>query len=510
MRFRTVVFISVALLLSAWGATAGIPQTRAQKTVEELVSRPPLASASVGVFAQRMDGDTLASFNSRVKLVPASNMKLITTGLALTALGEDFRFETALGYDGVIEGNGVLKGDLYIIGGGDPTTGSKARCAEPIEAVFGSWLKMLVSSGITSVSGRVVGDRRYLDSVTPEGMGWTYDDLGTNYGAGPTGLNFFENAQNFYIKPGSSPGQSPDIRPRYPETPWMTFINHAATGRARTRNTIYYINTHLAPRGEFAGSFPVDRNGYTLECSNRFGSYTCAHYFCKYLEANGVSVSGGAADLGMDGYVREAPWETDGGTPAADAKSLHILGHTGSASLRSIARETNCESDNFFAETLLKTLSVKRGYGTDYDSCVLAAEAELSSLGLKPAAGCRIFDGSGLSRKNYVSPSFFVNFLTAMARTPAADAFLSSLPQPGGEGTLEYKFPSADAAFRGRIRMKSGSMNGILCYSGYILPQDGDLSHAVAFSILTNNSTVSSWAVSPQIDKIIEALAAEN
>ena len=139
-----------------------------------------------------------------------------------------------------------------------------------------------------------------------------------------------------------------------------------------------------------------------------------------------------------------------------------------------------------------------------------AAEAALSALGLNPASGCRIFDGSGLSRKNYVSPAFFVNFLAAMARTDVAGAFLASLPQPGGKGTLEYKFPSADAAFRSRIRMKSGSMNGILCYSGYILPQDGDLSRAVVFSILTNNTTASSWAVSPQIDKIIEALAAEN
>lgn len=509
MRLRTAFLISVALLLAARSATAGIPQTLSQKTVDAVVSRPPLASASVGVFAMRMDGDTLACHNQRVKLVPASNMKLITTGLALASLGEDFRFETRLGYDGTIE-DGILKGDLYIIGGGDPTTGSKAQCAEPADALFASWLKLLRAAGIKAVSGRVVGDPRCLGGITPEGLGWTYDDLGTNYGAGPTGLNFFENAQNFSIKPGSSPGQKPDIRVRYPETPWMTFVNHATTGGARTRNTVYYINTHLSPCGEFAGSFPVDRNGYTLECSNRFGAYTCAYYFCRYLTANGVAVEGGASDISPDGHLRATPGIAGDGGPAAEQESLSLIGGTRSAALKSIARETNCESDNFFAETLLKTLSVKRGYGTDYDSCVSAAEAALSSLGLNPASGCRIFDGSGLSRKNYVSPAFFVNFLTAMARTDVAGAFLASLPQPGGKGTLEYKFPSADAAFRSRIRMKSGSMNGILCYSGYILPQDGDLSRAVVFSILTNNTTASSWAVSPQIDKIIEALAAEN
>lgn len=509
MRLRTISAISVALLLSAWGATAGIPQTRAQEVVDAVVSRPPLASSAVGVFAMSMDGDTLALHNARVKFVPASNMKLITTGLALVSLGENFRYETSLGYDGTIV-DGVLKGDLYIIGGGDPTTGSKAQCAEPVDALFASWLKILRTAGISSIDGSVIGDPRYLSAVTPEGMGWTYDDLGTNYGAGPTGLNFFENAQNFSIKPGTAPGQKPDIQPRYPETPWMTFVNHATTGAPRSRNSVYYINTHLSPCGEFAGSFPVDRKGYTLECSNRFGAYTCAHYFCKYLRTNGVSVSEGPADISPSGHVRQTPGMLEEGGRASDAGSITKIGSTGSAALKSIARETNCESDNFFAETLLKTLSVKRGGSADYDSCILAAESALVSLGLNPASGCRIFDGSGLSRKNYVSPSFFVNFLTAMARSSVSGAYLASLPQPGGKGTLEYKFHSRDAAFRSRIRMKSGSMNGILCYSGYILPADGDLSHAVVFSILTNNCTASSWAVSPQIDKIIEALAAEN
>ena len=509
MRLRTISAISVALLLSAWGATAGIPQTRAQEVVDAVVSRPPLASSAVGVFAMSMDGDTLALHNARVKFVPASNMKLITTGLALVSLGENFRYETSLGYDGTIV-DGVLKGDLYIIGGGDPTTGSKAQCAEPVDALFASWLKILRTAGISSIDGSVIGDPRYLSAVTPEGMGWTYDDLGTNYGAGPTGLNFFENAQNFSIKPGTAPGQKPDIQPRYPETPWMTFVNHATTGAPRSRNSVYYINTHLSPCGEFAGSFPVDRKGYTLECSNRFGAYTCAHYFCKYLRTNGVSVSEGPADISPSGHVRQTPGMLEEGGRASDAGSITKIGSTGSAALKSIARETNCESDNFFAETLLKTLSVKRGGSADYDSCILAAESALVSLGLNPASGCRIFDGSGLSRKNYVSPSFFVNFLTAMARSSVSGAYLASLPHPGGKGTLEYKFHSRDAAFRSRIRMKSGSMNGILCYSGYILPADGDLSHAVVFSILTNNCTASSWAVSPQIDKIIEALAAEN
>ncbi len=508
MSLRAINVISVALLLFGWSATAAIPQTTTQQTVEEICARPPLASAVVGVFAVTMDGDTLASYNPRVRLVPASNIKLITTGLALSALGADFRFETRLGYSGSVR-DGVLHGDLYIIGGGDPTTGSKSDCAEPLAATFADWHRLLVKAGIGSIEGRIIADPRYFDTVTPEGMGWTYDDLGTNYGAGPVGLNFFENAQNFLVTPGVE-GSAPDISPRYPDTPWMSYSNHALTGKARTRNTVYYINTHLAPVGEFAGSFPSDRKGYTLECSNRFAPFTCAYYFYNFLQDKGVKVKDGYADVSPSGYVRTAPGVLDAGVRAKEAGELSIIGSTYSPRLSAIVRDTNCESDNFFAETLLKALAVRKGRSTQSGDCIAAAEDALAAMGLNPASGCRLFDGSGLSRKNYVSAAFFVDFLAKMAASSVGEAYIASLPYPGGKGTLEFKFPSADGQMRGRIRMKSGSMNGILCYSGYILSSDGDPARTIVFSLLTNNSVGSSWVITPPVDRIIEALAAEN
>lgn len=263
MRDR-IRFISVALLLlMSRGATAGIPRTEVEASVGKILSSAPLSSSVVGVLAVTMDGDTLVAVNPRQKMVPASNVKLITTGLALNVLGEDFRFETRIGYSGEVR-DGVLHGDLYIIGGGDPTTGARVTCAEPVETLFSGWRKMVADAGIRAVEGYVIGDPRFFDSPTPENLGWTYDDLGTNYGAGPLGLNFFENAQNFLITPGSAPGMAPGIEAKYPETPWMAFSNKASTGSPRSANTVYYINTPLAPYGEFAGSFPSDRRGYTL------------------------------------------------------------------------------------------------------------------------------------------------------------------------------------------------------------------------------------------------------
>ena len=507
MRINTIL-ITVALLLTAWSATAGIPRTEAQKAIAEIRAKEPLRSALVGVLAVRADGDTIVCIDHREKLTPASNMKLLTTGLALHRLGADYRFETALAYTGnIVEGN--LEGDLYIIGGGDPTTGSRSDSTAPLSQTFGQWAKLLEEAGITSIGGSVIGDPRYFSETTPQNLGWTFDDLGCYYGAGPMGLNFFENSQNFYITPGPA-GQAPSFRVQYPDTPWMRYQNHATTGAARSSNSLYYVNTTLAPVGEIAGSFPIDRRGYTLECSNAFGAYTCAYYFHNYLEVNGVEVSGGWADVTPQGEVRTSPEPGAARTPAAAPEELTLLGKCYSAALSDIVSDTNTESDNFYAETLLRAVAKRAGYSTDQDGCQDAAEAGMRALGLRTDGAYQQFDGSGLSRKNYVSPEFFVKFLRKMMTLPVWDAFFASLPVPGGKGTLEDRFQKAEQAFKDRIHMKSGSMNGVRCFSGYILSTDGDPKHTIVFSLLVNNCPSPSYLLVPAMDGIIEAIAAEN
>ncbi len=506
---KAIFLISVALLLSGWSATAGIPRTAAQQAISRIRTQEPLRTSLVGVLAVRMDGDTLASINSREKYVPASNVKLLTTGVALHTLGPDFRYETQIAYSGTVS-DGKLSGDVYILGGGDPTTGSRSDCALPVEQNFAAWMKLLSDAGIQCIEGRVLGDPRAFDGFTSQSLGWTYDDLGANYGSGPQGLNFFENAQNFYVTPGPAVGTAPFVRPRYPDTPWMEYVVHATTGAARSTNSLYYINTGFGPYGEVAGSFPIDRRGYTLECSNQFGAFTCAYYFYTYLQTRGIVVKGGFGDVTPAGEVRTELKFMDIRSRAAKRGDLTVLGGTQSPRLADIVRDTNTDSDNFYAETLLKTVALRTGLGATYEDAQDAAEAGLRSLGLRPDNSCQQFDGSGLSRKNYVSPEFFVRFLRKMTTLPVWDAYFASLPVPGEKGTLETKFPNATQEFKDRIHMKSGSMNGVRCYSGYILSRDGDPSHTIVFSLLINNCTGGSWLVNPAIDGIIEAIAAEN
>ena len=507
MRIRNTL-ITVALLLMAWSATAGIPQTQAQQKIAEICAREPLRSALVGVLAVRADGDTLVAVNHRQKLVPASNVKLLTTGMALQILGADYRFETRLGYTGTVQ-DGTLRGDVYILGGGDPTTGSRSESTEGIGATFGKWAQLLYDAGIRRIEGRVLGDPRFFSDPTPQNLGWSFDDLGTYYGAGPSGLNFFENAQNFYITPGPS-GGAVNYRVQYPETPWMHYVNHSVTGAARSSNTLYYVNSSLAPMGEIAGSFPADRRGYTLECSNAYGAYTCAYYFHNFLRSEGVAVSGGWGDVTLQGEIRTSLEPGAAHTKAPAQDSIRIAGSAWSARLADIVADTNRESDNFYAETLLKMVALRLGRTDRQNDLDDAAEDGLRRLGLRPDGACRQFDGSGLSRKNYVSPDFFVRFLRKMMTLPVWNAYFESLPVPGEKGTLEGRFDKAPQAFRDRIHMKSGSMNGVRCFSGYILSSDGDPKKTVIFSLLTNNCTASSYQAAPILDSMIEAIASED
>ena len=508
MRSARKIAILLALLLcggSAFGLSAPEGGHPSRAKVDAILGREVFKTGQAGVLAVTMEGDTLACSHAAGKMVPASNVKLVTTGLALVELGPEYRFRTTLAYSGNISA-GVLEGDLYIVGGGDPTLGASCECASPIQSVFRDWTRLVREAGIRSIEGRIIGDPR-LFRGTPECLGWTYDDLGTDYGAGPSGLNFYENAQLLEIYPASNPGDAPEIIAKYPYTPWMYYSAAAETAPRGASRDLYVINTDFGPYARVCGRIPAGKMA-SLMTSNRFPAYTCAYYFRVWLQEQGIP-SSGWGDVAPGGYVRTDLLFSDAGSAAADSAELTVIGGTESANLAMIASTTNHESDNFYAEALMHAVALRRRGSSEYADCRLAVEDALASLGLETAGRCRIFDGSGLSRKNYVSPSFLVDFLCAMARTGVSERFIKSLPQPG-EGTLSERLRGKPEDVRSRVYMKSGSMNGIRCFSGYVLSSEGNPSHDIAFSILTGNITAPSSALLPSIDEIIAALAAEN
>jgi len=511
-------------------ATA-VVRTRAQKAVADVCRQEPIRSGVYGVLAVRMNGDTLVSINPGQKMVPASTAKLVTTGIALKALGPDFRFRTGIGYVGTVTADSTLVGDVYIIGGGDPTTGSGNPIAMRSSELFGKWMKFLRDAGIGKVQGRIIGDPRYFRDPDPVNPGWLYEDVGLGYGAAPSGLNFYENILAFKVVPGTGPGAHPIVTQRYPRTPWMSWRNNTIGVDGSSADAMYCVTSSFGPYLEFEGKFPIKGiREYTLECANRYGAYTCASLFCDYLVANGLSVTDGCADVSPSGYIRTDLTfaETDGPYPpqtfsrtdmgyssslaAAPAQSkITLVGSTVSPTLTEIVRETNCKSDNFYAETLARMVSLRKSGSVRYDSCSVAIMNQLGALGVRTVNNCQIYDGSGLSRKNYLSPRFLVSYLRTMAKTNVFNEFFDSLPMPGEEKTtLSTRMETAPDEVKERIHMKSGSMNGVRCFSGYITTPDMDPRRTVVFAVMTNNVTAGSTTVYKMLEEIILAITEEN
>lgn len=465
-----------------------------QKTSEDIISDPSLREAVVSISARKGDGSILVDINAEDMLVPASNMKLITTGVAMHAFGSGHCFTTSIGYDGEIK-DGILEGDIYIIGGGDPTVGSKDSIAVALESTFNSWEECIRNAGIRRINGRIIGDGRYFDGMA-EHPSWMWEDIGTYYGAGATGLMFYENRQSFMVSAGSTTGAPVDIRPSYPETPWMEFRYACETGKAGTGDQLYMYASDLAPVAEIRGTFAVDRAAKRLDCSNKFPEYTCASYFADHLRKRGIPCSGGPSDFRL----------CSGTTPE---DSLTIIGNTKSPSLGRIIFETNHASNNLYAESLLRHLGKSFTDSACYDSSYVAINNILKGMNLD-LKGFEIADGSGLSRQNYISSDFLCRFLEAMMSSPCFEEYVYTLPSPGSHGTLSVNMSKSPAEVKERIKVKSGSMGGVRCYSGYVIPTEGCKDDTIIFSIMVNNCTAPSWKVRQLMDKIMAAFAAAN
>jgi D-alanyl-D-alanine carboxypeptidase/D-alanyl-D-alanine-endopeptidase (penicillin-binding protein 4) len=261
----------------------------------------------------------------------------------------------------------------------------------------------------------------------------------------------------------------------------------------------------LSPVAEIRGTFGIDRAAKRLDCTNKFPEYTCASYFHEYLTEKGLECTKGVADINIPERELRA------------IDSLTVMGSTFSPTLDRIVFETNHASNNLYAETLLRTLGKEKRGNACYDSSYVALNSILDSLAVDASRGARIKDGSGLSRQNYISADFICRFLQAMTKSPAYEPFLASLPVPGGNGTMQYNMSGQPSGIRNRIKVKSGSMNGVRCYSGYILPSiksggqaDGLPADTIVFSILVNNCTSSTAQVRNLMDSMMAALAGCN
>lgn len=454
----------------------------------ELKQDSILNNAIIGVYAVMPNGKVITDLNGNFPMLTASTMKTITTGLGLITLGPDYKYSTKVGYTGQIK-DGILNGDLYLIGGGDPTLGSKDTIAYPIDSIFGVWTQAIKDLNITNVTGSlVVDDSFFVREQIPDA--WSWGNIGTYYGSAASGLAFAENAQEFILLPNKNVGDTVKIIPVYPTVPNLKIINNVLTAPAKTGDRSTYYAQDLSLVSLYNGTIGIDRNSVKSFNSNKFPHLSAGWHFNEYLKNNGIIIDGGLVD---NKDLKEC------------TQSPIIISETLSPSLTEIIKVTNRVSNNFYAETILKTIGKKiTGVGS-YDSSISAVNRLMVQLGLS-TDGFTMSDGSGLSRQNYVSPKFLCDFYAMIEENGIFAYFFESLPFPGGNGTLKNVLKNEDVNVKSKVHAKSGSLSGVRCYAGYVENDEG----LIKFAILVNNYSVPTSKIQPKIEKFLLKLANYN
>lgn len=500
-RLLSALLISGAFTLTLQAHSAG----KAQRAVKEAAKSEPFKSSVLGVLAVNMAGDTLVALNSGTRMNPASTLKLVSTGLALCSLGPDYRFETSLAYDGTVCDR-VLTGNLYIVGGGDPTLASGDSIALPTPRLFDSWKKLLEEAGIFRIEGKIIGDGRYFDGEY-EHPNWQNQDLGTYYATGCNGLCFYRNKQDIDVGPGDAEGSPVSIGEIYPNTPWIHYFGSWTTGPAGSGDKLFLYTSTLSREANMRGTFAIDRQPKAEECSNKFPALTCAYLFSAYLNAEGIPVTGDPADLAPSGLIRPISLIPQTSCLMSGPEFTKI-GSTLSPTLKDIAKIILWRSDNLYSEAIFRANGKRISGSAAYAECSKVAIEQLKALGIC-TDGIRIDDGSGLSRENFVTPAFMCSFLRSMWNSPAKEAFLSSIGRPG-EGHYKARLKKEKKQLKERILYKSGSMGGVQCFSGYVLPGDGNPQKTITFAVMLGNCIAPHREYIGAIDRIVAAIAAEN
>ena len=434
--------------------------------VEEILADPDLPRAVWGIYVRDLTRErTVIDRNADLTMLPASVHKLLTTATALDRLGADYRYTTRLYHFGEASG-GTLRGDLVIRGAGDPTFGSAGVDGDPLAR----WAEALYDAGVRRVEGRIIGDDdRFADGAYAEG--WDVSHIATEtYAPASGGLAWNDNLLAVRFQGGEPTVDPPGL---------VEFVTNVATqrsgsGRLRVQRVVGTNQIQLL------GSVPSGYRG-TVRLPVENPTLYAAAAFADRLAEAGIAVDAALADV--DELPR--PPSYDGAEP---------LRAYVSPPLRQIVRTINRESDNLYAEHLFRTLSPSGST----EASARVVEAFLAGAGAQ-TDGLNIVNGSGLSRKDLITPEAIGKLLEEMHQHPASGAFRQSLAQGGGAGsTLRNRLGGVP------VRAKTGSLQAVRALAGYV---EGPRGETFAFVVLANHYTARGARITQAIDRIVRALA---
>lgn len=476
---------TAGLSIAQFAPVSPKPQAKAEQLADDLdriFADPVLARALTGIRVESLERHQLLYARSSEKLViPASNMKIVTLAVAAERLGWDFTYETRLEAAGRVEG-GTLKGDLVVIGTGDPTIASVDFGPAPL---FAEWAAALHDAGIKRVEGRVIGDDRAFDDQSL-GPGWAWDYLADGYAAPTSALNYNENVAVLRAWPGAKPGDQVRIE-LTPPGHRLDIVNELQTqeGSGTSVDLARLPGSgRLSVRGRVPAGGQVVVRTAAVDNPTRF----FVEGLRLALAEKGIAITGEACDIG----------DVAGG-PAPGPR--RVIARRTSWPLSAMAGYFMKVSQNFYAETLMKTI----GRAAEGDAGVgsipagrRAVRETLTTWGV-PADSYVAWDGSGLSRYDYVSADAIVAILRHVWEDPKLRGpFVAALPVAARDGTLSSRMKGT--VLDTNVEAKTGTISNVRSLSGYLETRAGE---KLVFSMIVNHFTASSADVDAVVEKAL-------
>ena len=460
-------------------------QPSLSSALQKIISQNSADNAFWSLTVRDVSGDILEGYNSNKLIRPASNLKLLTSATVLNELGADYTYKTYMYGAGHQEGD-IWYGDIIFRGTGDPSMSGRFFDDDRFY-VLEEFFSALQDRGIKKISGNIIGNDSFFDDK-PYPDGWSWDDLSFYYAVPINALSFNNNTVDLTVYARGDVGDTPDIEWFPFDTDYVNFVNEQNITPKNAEYDEYYqrllgTNTIIL-RSNLPKGY-VEKEALSIQNPPLFFIDT----FRKYLEMGGIEVDG---HLLIDSEVHN--WNA----PRYKPLKIHE-----SPPLKELLKQLNKESDNFYAEMLLKTAAAERYNTQGSTELGIALMKEFArSRGLH-TADMALSDGSGMSAKSLLSTRDLSQLLAAMQQHRDFDTFKKSLSKSGADGSLQYRFRRSPLA--GRIWAKTGYVSGVRSLSGYLQTESNK---RVIFSIVTNHYTSSTSYIDSLHESILEELYA--
>ena len=409
-------------------------------------------------------GETLADIRSSYLMTPASTLKVPTTATALELSSPDARLSTKVYMSGVVS-EGVLSGDLFIVGEGDPSIGSRHLKDTPPDTFFDNVARALTSKGIKKIKGNVIA--LSPKSFDYQGLNprWLHYDMGNHYAAGAYTLNLFDNSYSVIFS---------DYGRKFthtPSVPGLKLKRAYVISSSRKTDSLYIARPSGAEQDHLiTGVYPAGVRQWQIRGDIPDPPLFFAQYLAMVLKKKGIS---------LQGESRTADTLPD------VAKSL-IYEHL-SPTITELARLTNIHSINLYAEALLRHIWSRKELLEGHNPTQTALHHSNLYWQGRGLSGREInaYDGSGLSPENKVTANYLSSLLGKVYRSDGTHRFMTTLPIAGKEGTVTSFLK--DTPLAGRAYLKSGSIKNVIAYTGYVVTPDGKV---YTVTLMANNFTL--------------------